>query len=277
MKKLRYTLSLLTMSMATALPVIADSSSSSIFSSFVSDSGIGIHYDIGLQVNMGYSSTRYVDTTYDATSESSLEAFSKSTPIEINQGPIFSPGLFAGIRFYYTDKSFIGFHIGDIFIHKELFRFNYDDYRENDAFHTVNSKLTSRNTLYGKLSWGYFITPDIDINVSALGVYDHYRLTYHVDGVEGGELTNFDSLQRNKKFGGSGYGLGLGIERYLSDRIILSLNYTFIQHNSKTKMLEETRFDAADSPIEINPDIVSRINFRHLHENIMSLGLTFEI
>lgn len=275
MKKAGYKFSLLTMSVVISLPIIAAPSKSVLSSLFsgTNNPGVGVHFDIGMKVNAGYASTKYIDARYDE-DESGLQGLLNSTPIETNQGPTFAPELFAGIR-YYGHKSFIGFHIGDTFTNRRLFHLTYDDYySNNDTENAIKSTLTNRNTLYGKLFWGYFITSNTDLNISALSIYNHYRLTYQVDGIDSSDDTG--SIRYKKNFGGSGYGLGLGIERYLSDHIILSLDYTFVQHDSKNKKLKAVRFSDGTTPLSIDTDTVSHLDF-NTQEKILSLGLTVEI
>lgn len=260
--------SLIAMSVMVSIPTIALSASPTP-SKEVTKASTGLYFDLGVQADVAYSSTKYVETTYNRTNSPNidLEQLLDSKPIKGEHGPNFSPTVFAGIRYYYTKRAFIGFHVGDTLTHRKLFRFSYFDGETASNEHDIKIKLQSHNMLYGKLFFGYFITPWTNFNISALSVYDHYRLTYQVNSSD-------SVVTYHKKPGGSGYGVGLGIERYLSDHIIVSLNYTFIQHNSINKKLHSTRF--SDTAGTFDDNYMSHLLFNP-QENIISLGFTVEI
>jgi hypothetical protein len=239
----------------------------------------GIHFDMGVQGSVGFSSANYEEANVDSDSSRGVyDLFQENISLAVDHGPNVSPAVFGSVR-YYLNRSFIDFQLGDMFTSRELLNVNYFPHKENIVEHDVHVELKTLNTLYGKLSWGRFITPNTDFNLSVLGLYDRCRLTYDVTGfnVFVDPPTTL-STQYREKLHLRGYGLGMGVEHYLSDYLIVAFNYTFMQHNSLTKELRSVRFGGSTAgELTLNDKAVHHINLGDLYENILSLSLAYEI
>jgi hypothetical protein len=237
-----------------------------------------LHFDVGVQGNVGFSSGYYTETEPGT----GVNLFNDAN-LHFNQGPKIFPAAFAGIR-YYINRLFIGLQVGGIFLQRGLGSLHYfDEYSVSSSNITLNEvhvKLASRNALYGKLSLGHFVTPDTSLNLNVLGFYGRCRLTYDVTGFADDVDTEPQtlSLRRKEKMDLIGYGLGMGVEHYLSNHFSVSVDYTFVGHNSVNKKIMNNRvYEEGDTLwIALDPTF-GILNFGDLHESILSLSLTYEV
>jgi hypothetical protein len=270
MKRITYSVGVLTMSMLVYYPFQAYASGG-IPNDTVME---GMHFDLGAQGNVEFSSVKYNDNSLNDYNDPAKPPLFSDMHIKSHKTHV-TPSIFAGMRYYLPRNMFWGFHIGDNPLNKQVLKDNYRSPKVFDeAIYEINAKLARINSLYGKLSFGLFITPKTDININGLLSWDLYKLQYTRDGydVNGvpkhtGHLTNSDS------FSWWGYGFGLGVDRYFSDHVIASLNYAFVMHNSKNRTLDSY----TGSGGELDTLSPAPIKFKNMHEHIISVALMYEL
>jgi hypothetical protein len=270
MKKITYNVGVLTMSILVSysLPAYAKGGIPN------DKAREGMHFDLGAQGNVEFSSVKYNDNSLNNYDAAKPRLFS-DMPLKSRKTHI-TPSIFAGMRYYLPRNMFWGFHVGDTPFYKRLDK----NYRSpevlKEALYEIHAKLSRINSLYGKLSFGYFITAKTDININALVSWDIYKLEYTRDGynVDGGNIWVHEGHQTNNDaFSWWGYGLGLGVDRYFSDHIIAALNYAFVMHNSKNKTFDS--FTGSGGTLTtISP---APIRLKNMHEHIISVALMYEI